>query len=79
MPKITPVPPPGFESLPVDEQIDYVQSLWDRIAASPERVPAPEWHLRIIQERLESYKDNPTAGRPWPDIRNDIEQRLRNR
>ena len=79
MSKMTPVPPPGFESLPVDEQIDYVQSLWDRIAASPERVPVPEWHLRIIQERLESYNANPTAGRPWPDIRNDIEQKLRNR
>ncbi|MDX6447193.1 MAG: hypothetical protein QOH71_4267 [Blastocatellia bacterium] len=24
-----PLPPPGFDSLSVDEQIDYVQSLWD--------------------------------------------------
>ena len=24
-----PLPPPGFESLPVEDQIDDVQSLWD--------------------------------------------------
>jgi hypothetical protein len=27
------VPPPGFDDLPVEDQIDYVQALWDRIAA----------------------------------------------
>jgi hypothetical protein len=27
------VPPLGFTDLPVEEQIDYVQALWDVIAA----------------------------------------------
>jgi putative addiction module component (TIGR02574 family) len=79
MPKINPTPPPGFDDLPVDEQINYVQSLWDRIAASPERVAVPEWHQRIIRERLEAYKANPTAGRVWEEARRDIEQKLRDR
>jgi len=79
MPKRNPNPPPGFDDLPVDEQIDYVQSLWDRIAASPERVAVPEWHQRIIRERLEAYKANPAAGRRWEEARRDIEQKLRDR
>ena len=79
MPKMTPELPPGFENLPIDKQIDYVQSLWDLIASSPEHVPVPEWHQRVIRERLEAYKANPAAGRPWRDVRIDIEQRLRNR
>jgi len=33
MPKPVPLPPPGFDDLSVDEKIDYLQSLWDRIAA----------------------------------------------
>lgn len=37
-----PSPPPGFDDLSVDERIDYVQSLWDRIPATPEQVPVPE-------------------------------------
>ena len=79
MSKIISPPPPGFDDLPVDERIDFVQSLWDRIAATPERVPVPEWHRRIIRERLESYQTNPTADRLWTDVRADIERKLRDR
>ena len=79
MSKQIPSPPPGFDELPVDERIDFVQSLWDRIAATPEEVPVPEWHREIIRERLESYRANPTTGRPWADVRTDIAGKLRDR
>ena len=36
-----PLPPPGFDDLSVEEKIDYLQSLWERIAASPETIPVP--------------------------------------
>ena len=34
-----PLPPPGFDDLSIDEQIEYVQSFWDLIAATPKQVP----------------------------------------
>lgn len=79
MSKMVPSPPPGFDDLPVDEQIDFVQLLWDRIAATSEQVPVPEWHRQIIRERLVAYNANPRAGRAWPDVRVDIERKLRDR
>ncbi len=79
MSKIVPIPPPGFDDLPVDEQIDFVQSLWDRIAATSEQVPVPEWHRQIIRERLAVYNASPSAGRLWTDVRTDIERKLRDR
>jgi putative addiction module component (TIGR02574 family) len=79
MSKKVPTPPPGFDDLPVDEQIDFVQSLWDRIAATSEQVPVPEWHKEVIRERLAAYKANPNAGRAWTDVRTDIERKLRDR
>lgn len=79
MPKKVPTPPPGFDDLSVDEQIDFVQSLWDRIAATSEQVPIPEWHRHIIRERVAAYKADPNAGRPWTDVRTDIERKLRDR
>jgi putative addiction module component (TIGR02574 family) len=79
MSKMVPIPPPGFDDLPVDEQIDFVQSLWDRIAATSEQVPVPEWHRQIIRERLVAYNANPSAGRLWEDVRTDIERKLRDR
>jgi hypothetical protein len=37
-PKLVPNPPPGFDDLSVEEKIDYVQSLWERIESW---VPSP--------------------------------------
>ncbi|CAE6760308.1 MAG: addiction module protein [Nitrospira sp.] len=79
MPKIFPTPPPGFDDLTVEERIDFVQSLWDRIATTPEQVPVPEWHRRIIRERLKAYREHPVAGRSWTEVRADIERKLRER
>ena len=79
MSKMVPIPPPGFDDLSVDAQIDFVQSLWDRIAATAEQVPVPEWHRQIIRERLAAYTASPSAGRLWADVRTDIERKLRDR
>ena len=69
MPKPVAIRPPGFDELSIDEQIDYVQSLWDRIAATPDRVPVPEWHSEILDDRLKDYEANPDAGESWDVVR----------
>jgi putative addiction module component (TIGR02574 family) len=77
MARSVPIPPPGFDDLPVDEQIDYVQSLWDRIAAKPDEVPVPEWHKQALDERLESYRSNPDEGKSWDEVREQARRKLR--
>ena len=72
MRKPVPLPPPGFDDLSVDEKIDYVQSLWDRIAALPEAIPAPERHREILDQRVRDLQANPEAGDSW-DI---VQERL---
>ncbi|MBI1785160.1 addiction module protein [Candidatus Sumerlaeota bacterium] len=52
-----PNPPAGFDNLSPEEQIDYVQSLWARVAATPEKVPVPDWHLAILDQRLKEHDD----------------------
>ena len=79
MPNSVPLPPPGFDDLSVDEQIAYVQSLWDRIAATPEQVPVPEWHREIVDERLKDYEANPNAGASWDTVRDQLRENLRRR
>ncbi|HEX2568091.1 MAG TPA: addiction module protein [Polyangia bacterium] len=74
-----PRPPAGFDDLPVEEQIDYVQSLWDRIAAKPEKVPVPEWHRSIIRERLAAHQASPDEVLSWEEVRASVEQAVRDR
>jgi len=44
-----PMPPPGFDALTVEEQIGYVQSLWDYIAAHPAQVPCLSGTSKYLQ------------------------------
>ena len=76
MPKLVPNPPPGFDDMSVAEQIEYVQTLWERIAASPDDVPVPDWHREVIRERVKQLEADPAQGRPWAEVRRDIERKL---
>jgi len=71
-----PLPPPGFDDLSVEDQIDYVQSLWDRIAAKPDQVPVPDWHRQVLDERIAAHEADPRGDRPWEEIRDEIRSKL---
>jgi putative addiction module component (TIGR02574 family) len=71
-------PPPGFEALSVDEKIAYVESLWDSVIADA-AVPVPAWHRELIQERLVAFRNDPGAGRPWTEVRAELERKFRPR
>jgi putative addiction module component (TIGR02574 family) len=60
----------------IADQIDYVQSLWDRIAAKPEEVPVPEWHREIINERLAAYRANQDQSKEWEEVEREIAAEL---
>lgn len=67
-------PPVGFDDLSIEEQIDYVQSLWERIVMKNDResVPVPAWHRRVLEARLTEFEANPEAGRPWEEVEADL-------
>jgi len=72
-------PPAGFDELTVDEKLDYVESLWDRIAARPENVAVPEWHLEVIEQRTNGSEAGSHGGRSWDDFREELRAKLRRR
>ncbi len=71
------MPPPGFDELTVEEQIEYVQALWDRIAANVSQVPVPEWHKELLDERLADLDADPEAGETWEDVRAELRRSTR--
>lgn len=72
MPNILPLPPPGFDELSVDEKLDYLQALWDRVGATPETITVPNWHRDILDERLKDLQDAPEAGDTWEAVRDRL-------
>ncbi|MHB1195192.1 MAG: addiction module protein [Longimicrobiales bacterium] len=52
--------------LPPEERIELLGDAWDTIAASPQDVPIPEWHVRELERRL---AEPDPQFLPWTEVR----------
>ena len=62
MPETSVPIPPGFDALSKAEQVRYLQALWDQISEDPGTLPVPESHLRLAEERLKRYREDPSRS-----------------
>ena len=76
MPHALPLPPPGSDALPIEDQIEDVQSLWDRIAATAGQIPQ-DWQQALLEERLAAHRRAPDEARPWEEVIERVHERLR--
>jgi len=53
----------------VPARIRLAQAIWDSIAEVPAAVPLSEDDRAEIDRRLEAYYRDPSAGRPWSEIK----------
>ena len=69
--------PADFDRASDEQRIAFVQELWNRIAENPQRVPVPEAHRRVLEQRLNDYYADPAAGQAWAEVRDDLLAKLR--
>jgi putative addiction module component (TIGR02574 family) len=69
--------PPGFSELSKEEQVLYVQALWDRIFEEPGDLPVPESHLVLLEERLAERRHNPPPARSAYEALDELIDRYR--
>jgi hypothetical protein len=59
----TSVPTPtGFDALSKVQQVRYLQALWDQISEDPGALLVAESHLRLAEERLKRYREDPSRS-----------------
>ncbi|MBN2176001.1 MAG: addiction module protein [Bacteroidales bacterium] len=54
--------------LSVDERIHLVQTIWDSIASEAESADISDEHKKILNDRLEAYKNTPDDNISWKEI-----------
>ncbi|HXQ36699.1 MAG TPA: hypothetical protein VN843_21990 [Anaerolineales bacterium] len=69
-----PFPPPGFDELTVEEQMDYVAKLGDRIPPVPDDDSDPVF--AFIEERLAYYEKNGMEEISWGELRKELLEQL---
>jgi putative addiction module component (TIGR02574 family) len=68
-----------LRQLPIVERLQLVEDLWDTIAeeAPDQAIPLSPELAAELDRRLAEHEANPTAGRPWAEVRADILARAR--
>ena len=57
-----------------EDKLELVHLLWDDIANEPDSLDIPNWHKKILDERLEKIQSGEATFRPWSEIKKKYEQ-----
>jgi hypothetical protein len=68
-------PPPGFDDLPTDAKVDYVNALWERVF-NQDNPKSPDWHRDLVRAELAGQESDPDATEDWETVRANIVRRL---
>ena len=60
-----------IDAMPLEEKLELSEALWDSIYASTEPPTEPEWHKKLLDERLK--ESNPQFD-TWDNVRKRLEQ-----
>jgi putative addiction module component (TIGR02574 family) len=55
--------------LTLAERIELVEQIWDSIAAEQASLRVVPAQQAELDRRLEAYRENPTAGASWEEVR----------
>ena len=53
-----------IEKLSVEERLKLLQLICESLAQQADKLPTPEWHRAIIEQRLNRMEENPHPGIP---------------
>jgi putative addiction module component (TIGR02574 family) len=65
------------ESWPMEDRLQLIEELWDRIATAPEVAVLTDHQKQDLQRRLDAFRDNPKAGSPWEAVRARLQRNAR--
>jgi len=54
--------------LSIPERIQLVEDIWDSIANQADLVELTETEKALLDQRLNAYHQNPSAGSPWGTV-----------
>ncbi|MBI5573271.1 MAG: addiction module protein [Elusimicrobia bacterium] len=58
--------------LSISERIQLIEDAWDSITKVPEELHLSEEQKKELDNRINAYHQNPNAGSPWKEIRENI-------
>ena len=57
-----------IDSLSREQKLDLLERLWDSLNEEPEELPVPDWHLALVEERIDAFERDGDRGAPAEDV-----------
>ena len=57
----------GIDRLSPEERFELIGLIWDSLPDDAPFTP-PEWHLRLLEERIAAADAEPGAVEPWEEV-----------
>jgi hypothetical protein len=70
------IPPSEFETLSMEEQIEYVETHLDDIVSSIRKAAIPEWHKEFLIEAMGRYRSSYEQAITWEEFEEELEKEL---
>jgi putative addiction module component (TIGR02574 family) len=64
-----------LKKLLLNEKLQIIEVLWEDLRNQEEAVPVPEWHKKILDERLKAVEEGREEILEWDDIKHDLRAR----
>lgn len=71
-----PLTPVEIAALPVADRLELIEQLWDSLESEAAELAVPEWHRAELDRRLAAHAANPSAARPWDEVKADILRKI---
>ncbi len=57
--------------------MELLDDVWASLVEQPDRVPVPNWHREILDDRIAAHERDPDAAKPWDEVKSEILNDLR--
>ena len=71
------LPALDLEKLTRDEKLELIEKLWDSLEANADDLPIPDWHRRLLDQRLDELDREGPTGVPWEQVLQEIQSRFK--
>jgi putative addiction module component (TIGR02574 family) len=60
---------PALRTLSASEKLTLITELWEDLASKPEDIPITPEQIAEVDRRLEEYRQNPSLGSSWEEVK----------
>ena len=65
-----------LEEMSLPDKLQLLETLWNDISRSPEKLPSPDWHQEVLEERRQRVLSGEETLSDWEAAKRDIRKRI---